>query len=455
MALLFTAVVTIIVGYLVFRNYKAQTVLFLGGIILMAAAIVLGTGQILPAKSSTGLPWFDIYEFIKNTFSSTTASLGLMIMAVAGFARYMEEIGASKVLVRLTARPLSKIHSPYLVLSAAYILGQILALFIPSASGLGVLLMVTVYPILISLGVSKLSAVAAIGTTQSLDIGPASGNSVLSAKNAGVDIATYFTDYQIPVAICVVVVVAILHYIVQRWFDKKSGHVVEKREVALADLSGEDTYPPLIYAILPVIPLALILTFSKMAIATIKMDVITAMLISISVSMLFEYIRYKDAKKIFASIQVFFDGMGVQFATVITLIVAGQTFAEGLIKIGAIDTLIIAAQSSGFGGTAMIVVMTAIIAGTAVLMGSGNAPFFAFAALAPTVAAKMSLHAVQMLLPMQFAASIARSVSPITGVIVAVSGIAKVSPFDVVKRTAIPMAGAMIANLVATFLLIK
>ena len=56
---------------------------------------------------------------------------------------------------------------------------------------------------------------------------------------------------------------------------------------------------------------------------------------------------------------------------------------------------------------------------------------------------------------MQFAASIARSASPITAVIVAVSGIAKVSPFDVVKRTAIPMAGAMIVNVTAAFLLIK
>jgi len=455
MVLLLTLIVTVIVGYLVFKNYKAQTVLFLGGMILMAAAIVLGTSSILPAKSSTGLPWFDIYEFIKNTFSSTTASLGLMIMAVAGFARYMEVIGASKVLVKLAVKPLSKIHAPYLVLSATYILGQILALFIPSASGLGVLLMVTVYPILISLGVSKLSAVAAIGTTQSLDIGPASGNSVLSAKNAGVDIATYFTDYQIPVAICVIITVAVLHYIVQQWFDKKSGHIVERSEMVVDDVSKEDLYPPLIYAILPIIPLALILTFSKMAIQSVKMDVITAMLISISISMLFEYIRYQDAKKIFASIQVFFDGMGNQFATVITLIVAGQTFAEGLMKIGAIDTLIMFAQSSGLGSSAMIVVMTGIIAGSAILMGSGNAPFFAFAALAPTVAAKMSLNAVQMLLPMQFAASIARSVSPITAVIVAVSGIAKVSPFDVVKRTAIPMAGAMIVNLIATFLLIK
>ena len=59
-----------------------------------------------------------------------------------------------------------------------------------------------------------------------------------------------------------------------------------------------------------------------------------------------------------------------------------------------------------------------------------------------------------MLLPMQFASSIARSVSPITAVIVAVSGVANVSPFEVVKRTAIPMAGAMLANIIAAAILI-
>ena len=453
MALLIALLVTVTVGVLVFKNYKAQAVLFLGGMILMAAAIVLGTGEILPVNKSTGFQWFDIFEFIRNTFSSTTAGLGLMIMAVAGFARYMDEIGASRALVRIAVKPLGKLHSPYLVMSATYVLGQFLALFIPSASGLGVLLMVTVFPILISLGVSRLSAVAVIGTTQSLDIGPASGNSVLSAKNSGMDITTYFVDHQIPVALCVLATVAVLHFVVQRWFDQRTGHVVEKSDLVAED--DKNDVVPLIYALLPIIPMALILTFSKMAVASIKMDVITAMLISIMIGMIFEYVRHRDAKKVMSSIQVFFDGMGVQFATVITLIVAGQMFAEGLIKIGAISAMIEAGQSLGLGATAMILVMTAIIAVSAIIMGSGNAPFFAFAALVPTVASQMSINAVQMLLPMQFAASIARSVSPITAVIVAVSGIAKVSPFDVVKRTAVPMAGAMLANIVAGFFLIN
>ena len=64
----------------------------------------------------------------------------------------------------------------------------------------------------------------------------------------------------------------------------------------------------------------------------------------------------------------------------------------------------------------------------------------------------MDIAPVLMLLPMHFAASIARSMSPITAVIVVVSGIANVSPIDVVKRTSIPMIGALIVNVAATFI---
>ena len=38
-------------------------------------------------------------------------------MAVAGFARYMDHIGASKALVKLTITPLLALKAPYLVMA--------------------------------------------------------------------------------------------------------------------------------------------------------------------------------------------------------------------------------------------------------------------------------------------------------------------------------------------------
>lgn len=416
----------------------------------MFAGVALGLGKILPVKEATGLVFFDAFEFIKKTLSSRAAGLGLNIMAVGGFARYMDHVGASKVLVRIAIKPLEKLHAPYLVMAAAWVIGMFLGLFINSASGLAMLLMVTMFPILISLGVSRLSACAVIATTLCMDWSPGDTGSILSATTAGLDITTYWTKYQVPVALSVMAVTAILHYFTQQWFDKRDGHVVQK--TAAAATQTEDVLPPTVYAILPTIPLFLILAFSDLWISWIKMDIIKAMLISVFITMVFEYFRHRDGKKVFSDLQSFFDGLGLQMANVVTLIVAGETFAKGLQTVGAIDTIINSAQASGFSGTGMIIVMVAIIGVSSIVMGSGNAPFFAFAALTPTVAAKMGIAPVLMLMPMHFAASIARSVSPITAVIVVTSGMGNVSPFDLVKRTAIPMAGAFIVNLAATFL---
>lgn len=101
----------------------------------------------------------------------------------------------------------------------------------------------------------------------------------------------------------------------------------------------------------------------------------------------------------------------------------------------------------------MTIVMVLIITVCSIVMGSGNAPFYAFAALAPTVAAAFGVSTVLMVMPMQLASGIARSVSPITSVIVAVSDSADLFPVDVVKRTAIPMIGGLVVLMAATFLM--
>lgn len=450
---LFIAVlVTIFVVKLILKKYKPHTVLMLAGIVLMLFAIIFNLGTILPPNKSTGFKLFDIFEFIKITFSKNNAGLGLIIISVAGFVKYMDYIGASNALVKLIIKPLEKINAPYLVLSISYILGQILNIFIPSASGLGLLLMATLYPILVKLGVSKLSATAVIATTACLDLGPASGNSNLVSKTAEIESAVYFVKYQIPVAIAVVIVITILHYIVQKRFDKKMNYIPTEENQNSSEVK-ELTNIPNIYAILPIVPLIMILVFSEFIISTIKMDVITAMFIGIFVSMCFEMIRYKDMKKVFSSIQVFYNEMGVSLAKVITLIVSGQIFAEGLKVVGSIDKLINLTQSAGFSSAIIVGIMTFIISVLAVIMGSGNAPFFSFAALVPDLANKMGISSVYMLLPMQFASGIARTLSPITPVIVAVSGISDVSTMDVAKRTAIPMIGALLTTVITNYIL--
>ena len=447
-----TLFIIFFVGYFIVKKFYPQGVLFVAGFLLLCTAILLKDTPILNEKASIGSNFLDIFQYLKDTFSKTTAGLGLTIMVVGGFAKYMDHIGASKALVKITTKPMKKLNSPYLVLALTYILGQILNIFIPSASGLGVLLMVTVYPILVSLGASPLSATAVIGTTACLDLGPASGNSVLAAKTANLDAALYFVKYQLPVAIFVIIAIAITHYFVQKIGDKNSTYD-DFGVKTKSSIDEEDSNVPNFYAIFPIIPLVVILAFSSLFKSSIKMNVEVAMLLSITISMVIEGIRKKTFKNTISELKIIFNSMGSQFAAVITLIVAGQFFAYGLTKVGVINSIIDWTKNAGLGVQPMILVMTAVISASSVIMGSGNAPFFAFAALAPTVAASVNIDPVVIAMPMQLASGIARSVSPITAVIVAVCGISGVSPFLVVRRTFLPMLVGLVVLLISNMVL--
>ncbi|WP_299017955.1 C4-dicarboxylate transporter DcuC [uncultured Photobacterium sp.] len=459
LSIIIALVVTVFVARFVLKGYKAQAVLLAGGIILMIAAILIGQDLPLPETASTGSKWLDIFQFIKNTFSSQSAGLGLKIMAIAGFAVYMHEIGASEALVKVLTRPLARIkHMPYLFMAMCFIIGEFLSIFITSASGLGVLLMVTLYPLMRSVGLSRLSACAPIATAVAVEMGPGQGNVNFAADIIGIDVVDYVVDYQIYVALAALAVVAILHVIIQKHFDLKSGHIAsEHRHLGDSEevnIKQDDAKKeaPAIYAILPVIPLVLIFTFSKLVITTIKMDVTTAMFVSLVITLVFEFFRRHSAMAVVDSIQHFFDGMGRQFANVVTFIVAGQTFAQGLKAIGAINVIVIAAENAGFSPVLMTIVMVLIIMTSAILMGSGNAAFFSFANLVPDIAGKMGIAPVMMLLPMQFVAGMSRNISPIAPNMVAIAGVADTSPFDLAKRTAIPMLGGIVISVIVSIM---
>lgn len=134
LGLLIAIIVVVWVARYVLKKYPAQPILFTAGIVMMVLTLVFGLGEILPAKSSTGSPWLDIIQSISMAFSSRAAKLGMIIMLIGGFSKYMDKIGASTALVRIAIKPLQKLGHPYMVLALTSILSNVLAMFISSAS---------------------------------------------------------------------------------------------------------------------------------------------------------------------------------------------------------------------------------------------------------------------------------------------------------------------------------
>lgn len=315
------------------------------------------------------------------------------------------------------------------------------------------LLMVTMYPVLVRLGVSRLSAAALIITVSCLDMGPTSGAANYAAQVAGMDTMTYFIEYQLPVGLVTTIAVAVLHYFSQKYFDAKDGEKANEIDETVAKQNDLDSKgAPAWYGFLPMLPLIMLFVFNRFVISSIKLDVPTAMFISFTVALICELIR-KPAKEVLTTAMDFFNTMGRQFATVITLIVAGELFAKGLIATGTIDYLIDVTKNMGLPAYAIMIVVVTFISIASVVMGSGNAPFYAFSPLMPDFAQQFGVSTILLLMPMQLSTGMARNMSPITAVVVAVAGCSGISPFALIRRTAIPMIGGLIVMVVTTILL--
>ncbi|GHL46319.1 hypothetical protein ECZU29_11690 [Escherichia coli] len=176
-AFVIAIVITIIAAWLIIKNFQPQTVLLLAGLSLLTiTAVFYPDNSILYGKAkSTGSTWLDIFTFAKNSLSTQIAGIGLIIMAAGGFASYMDHIKASNAMVNVCIRPLQIIKAPYVILAVGYICAQLLHVAISSAAGLAMMLLVTFFPVLVRLGVSKAAAAAMIGLCAFMDLGPAVG----------------------------------------------------------------------------------------------------------------------------------------------------------------------------------------------------------------------------------------------------------------------------------------
>jgi len=201
--------------------------------------------------------------------------------------------------------------------------------------------------------------------------------------------------------------------------------------------------------------LLLLLIFSDMVEffgSVILLDTSTAMFISLFVALIFELIRTRDIKATMQSLSIFWNGMGNIFKTVVTLIIAADLFAKGLIALQFIEGLVHISLSLGFEAIGIGIVMTIMIFLASMLMGSGNAAFFAFGPLVPNIAAKLGVKSTLLLLPMNFASSMGRTVSPVAGVIIATAEIAGVTTLQLVKRNLIPLGVSLVVMLIYHFI---
>ena len=436
-------------GGFIIKGYNAKGVLFSIGIVLMAIAYAMGNAI---TKTPGGDPVADISNHIYGLFENRGGALGMIIMILIGFSAYMSHVGANDVVIRVLYKPLRHVRSPYVLLVGGFILSALMSFAIHSATALGVFLMATLFPIMVRLGISVPSAAAICSSTTLVNLAPTAADVILAAEKANADLITFSFKTIMPMSIVALFFVAIAHFFWQRYCDRREA-LTQGAEQALetAEAAALKSDAPLYYFILPFLPIIGLFIYNGERMPEIKLGGLVVL--TILITALIEFLRSLDARKTYDGLEVCYRGMAEGFSGVVVLLVAAGIFAHGLETIGFVKALIDSVQGAGAANVVMLalVVITLVVA---VAAGSGNAAFFAFVELAPRLAEQMNLNPAYLIAPMMQVSNTGRVISPVSGVMVAVSGAAKISPLLLVKRNAVPALVAVIVIVVYTMLFI-
>ena len=444
MDLIIGLIAIVLVAYYIVKGYSATGVLMFGGLVLLFISVLMGHSILPEGVKSTGSTYFDILEYVKYLLGNRGGGLGLMIMVLCGFSVYMTHLGANDVVVKLVSKPLKNIRSPYILMVFAYLLACLMSFAVSSATGLGVLLMATLFPVMVNVGISRGAAAAICASPISIILSPTSGDVVLSAEISKIPLGEFAFGTALPVSIFAILGIAVAHFFWQRYLDKKEGVQVERMNA-----DEIKTTAPNYYAILPLLPIIGVLIFDgKWGLP--NLHIVTVMVLCFIITAVVDFLRSFNAKQTFDNLVVAYRGMADAFAGVVMLLVAAGVFAQSLSTIGFITNLIDSAQS--FGGSAffMMLVLAVITILATMATGSGNAAFYAFAELIPKLATQMGVNPAFLTIPMLQASNLGRGLSPVSGVVVAVSGMGNISPFEIVKRMSVPMLVGFICVIIGT-----
>lgn len=373
-------------------------------------------------------PMMGLNQFAK---SMTNNSLIMAICGSMGFAYTATYTQADRSLVHYLSAPIRGLG--ILLVPVSTIITFFVNIAIPSAAGCAAAVGSTLIPLMLRAGIKPAAAAAAVlaGTIGSY-LSPGTSHNPFVAKMAGMDVMQFIgthTYYSLMCGAILVVGTALVCFLMGDGKGDANAQVDESK------LKNEAFTPSPLRAIVPLIPIT-ILVVGNLWVPAIKMGVAQAMLIGAICALVFSL----SDPQVFS--KKFFDGMGKGYADVLGIIIAAGVFAAGLRATGLIDACIEALKSSNdiarWGGSLGPWIM-------GVITGSGDAATLAFNETVTPHAKEFGMT-IEGLGGLAFlTGALGRTMSPLAGVTILVSGIAMVSPIDVIKRTAIPCIIAVLA----------
>ena len=409
--LILGCILVLITLFLLIKRYEARMVLVAAGIVMCACA---------------GNPMAALNSFAKGMGSSMISSA----CSSMGFALVMRFTGCDKHLINFLAKGLTKVH--FLIIPGVVLATFAVNMALPSAAGTAAAAGAIFIPIMMGAGIHPAMAAAAVkcGTYGSM-LNPGLAHNPFVAKIAGVGVMDVIA-FHYKANIASLVIAAITITVIAYMTHENKDHFSEGLELE------ENFKVNYLYALMPIIPIAILLLGATKIVPMFKMGVAQAMIIGCILALAVTRTNPAELTK------SFFDGMGKAYADIIGIIISAGVFVAGMNAMG----LVKAFTNAMLNNPAIVKIAASVgpfLLG--LIVGSGDAATFAFNEAITPHAADFGMTPVQMGSMATLGGTLGRTMSPIAGATIIVAGIAGVNPMEIAKRNALPMVLAMVVGM--------
>lgn len=409
--LILGCILVLITLFLLIKRYEARMVLVAAGIVMCACA---------------GNPMAALNSFAKGMGSSMISSA----CSSMGFALVMRFTGCDKHLINFLAKGLTKVH--FLIIPGVVLATFAVNMALPSAAGTAAAAGAIFIPIMMGAGIHPAMAAAAVkcGTYGSM-LNPGLAHNPFVAKIAGVGVMDVIA-FHYKANLASLVIAAITITVIAYMTHENKDHFAEGLELE------ENFKVNYLYALMPIIPIAILLLGATKIVPLFKMGVAQAMIIGCILALAVTRTNPAELTK------SFFDGMGKAYADIIGIIISAGVFVAGMNAMG----LVKAFTNAMLNNPAIVKIAASVgpfLLG--LIVGSGDAATFAFNEAITPHAADFGMTPVQMGSMATLGGTLGRTMSPIAGATIIVAGIAGVNPMEIAKRNALPMVLAMVVGM--------
>lgn len=399
--------------------------------------VLLGAGLVLGVLAGRPLLLFDTFG------RAMVAGMVGPICAAMGFAAVVSATGCDKHLVHLLLLPIRKVRPLMLPggILVAYLVNMAVSSQTSTAAAIGPIL----FPLLLAAGFSREVSGAALllGASFGGDLLNPGAQDVVAIASVANIVPAQLSARVIPASLGGAVTAALVFALLHR---RREG-AAEAETVAEAG----DFKVSLLHALVPVVPIALLLlAYGGVAplafLLTLppgddwkpfagSLPIVRAMLIGVVLALV---VARSEIQKL---TRAMFTGIGEAYGTIISLTITAQCFGAGVAAVGLSAQLLEAARALGF----LALLAAGFPWALSLLSGSGSGPILTFAqTFLPGLGA--GEDPVRLAALACFGGAFGRTMSPVAAVVVYCSGLASVSPIELIRRLAPAIAiGALVS----------